>query len=105
MSGAETPRASRIRKALELIESRSFIQTDGAVLVYSDCPGVAGWTVSDEDGCSCPDSQVGYAARHLAGECKHRVVRDLLAAVAEHDTNTSRQRAAARLEEIEEMFS
>lgn len=104
VSEEETPRASRVRKALELIESRSFIQTPGAVLVYSDCPGVPGWTVSDEEGCACPDSTVG-TARQLGIPCKHRVVRDLLDAVAEHDLAATQRDAAIRLAEIEELFA
>jgi hypothetical protein len=72
--GAARERAQRGR---ELVLAGAYLVTPGgasggsAVLVYSDRPGVPGYTV--EDGrCTCPDATVGQAAR-LGIACKHAV--------------------------------
>lgn len=87
--------SERTARARELIEARAYVVTDAAVLVYSDRPGVAGYTVERERGCSCPDATLGEAARLLGGRCKHRLAAELVWA--------ERRRAAAeRLAAIEE---
>ena len=72
-------RDARIARAKELILSRSYLVTQGAVLVYADSPGVAGYTIDDVGRrCDCPDATVGMAGRTLEGCCKHWHCADLL---------------------------
>ena len=90
-------RDSRILRARELILSHSYLVTAGAVFVYSDSPGVAGYTIENNGGrCSCPDAAVGTAFK-LGVPCKHEAVAKLLAKshvveaarmVAERETST-----------------
>ena len=89
-------RDSRIVKARELILSHSYLVTAGAIFVYSDTPGVAGYTIEHGGRCSCPDAAVGTAFK-LGVPCKHEAVAKLLAQshvteaarmVAERETST-----------------
>lgn len=66
--------ATRLQKARELVDSRSYVVTTGSVFVFSDSADVAGYTVEAGGACSCPDATVGFAARNLGGLCKHRLL-------------------------------
>ena len=89
--------SERAEKARLLIAAHAYIVTEGAVLVYSDCPGVAGYTVEDGRACPCPDRQLGQAAKLGIG-CKHELTAQMVWA--------ERRRAALeRLAAIEEEMS
>lgn len=94
---AHAAATERIERARALVEAGAYLVTDGAVLVYSDRPGCAGFTVAAGASCPCPDRQLGEAAR-LGIPCKHEVAAELVRA--------ERRRAAReRLEEIEREMS
>lgn len=90
--------SERAERARALVDAGAFLATDGAVLVYSDRPGVAGYTVEVGRGCSCPDATLGQAARVLQGRCKHRLAAELVWAEL-------RRAARERLAAIEEEMS
>lgn len=87
----------REERARELVASRAYVVTAGAVLVYSDAPSCPGYTVV-EGSCPCPDATLGWAARHLGGRCKHVIAAELAAASAR------RVEAARRLAAIADEF-
>lgn len=75
MTGVEG-RAARLAAGAALVAERAFVVTAGrVVLVFSDAPGVAGYTV-EHGRCPCPDATVGFAARHGLA-CKHAVAAGL----------------------------
>lgn len=102
----------RTARARELVAAGAYLATAGAVLVYSDRPGVAGYTV-EAGRCPCPDATMGEAARLLGGKCKHSMVSEMVLRPAprrlpptDEDAwlDAEDDRAARRLEEIAQEF-
>lgn len=69
---AQEGRIARESRAAELIAAGAYLVTRGAVLVYSDQPGVVGHTVVNGR-CDCQDANVGFAFRNGL-MCKHQLV-------------------------------
>ena len=85
---AAEARGERLARARALVEAGAYLETAGAVYVYSDRPGIPGYTVERGE-CPCPDATVGYAAVWLGRRCKHAEVARL---VEERHTNTQEKR-------------
>jgi hypothetical protein len=76
MKEASAARDERLARARALVEAGAYLITGDAVLVYSDQPGVPGWTVERGGVCRCPDATVGYAYR-FGLPCKHRLAAEI----------------------------
>jgi hypothetical protein len=70
-------RTERLERAREIVKAGAYLATAGAVLVESDSPGVAGYSIGHDGRCSCPDATVGYAAKNNLA-CKHRLVWEIV---------------------------
>ena len=93
---AQDGAAARLQRAAELIASRAYVVAGGAVFVFSDQPGVAGYE-TDGERCTCADATVGWAARN-GQKCKHALAG--AAVLAARDIIARRPDVARQIAEV-----